>query len=151
MKYALWLHLLGVVVWVGGMFFAYMVLRPAAVKLLDPPLRLPLWSQVLTHFFMWVWFSVLLVLLSGLFMVFSIDGFASAPRHIHIMTASGLLMMLIFGHVFYSPFKRLRHFVALKDWPKAGKALNQIRGLVGLNLLLGLITITVATAGAVLL
>jgi uncharacterized membrane protein len=98
-----------------------------------------------------VWFSLLLVLLSGLFMVFSIDGFGPAPRHVHVMTASGLLMMLIFGHVFYSPFKRLRHFVALKDWPQAGKALNQIRGLVGLNLLLGLITITVATVGAVVL
>jgi uncharacterized membrane protein len=151
MKFALWLHLLGVVVWIGGMFFAYMVLRPAAIKLLDPPLRLPLWSQVLTHFFMWVWFCVLLILLSGVIMVLALGGFGSAARHVQIMMAIGVLMMLIFGHVFFSPFKRLRHFVALKDWPQAGKALNQVRGLVGLNLLLGLITITVATAGAVLL
>jgi uncharacterized membrane protein len=151
MKFALWLHLLGVVVWIGGMFFAYMVLRPAAIKLLDPPLRLPLWSQVLTHFFMWVWFCVLLILLSGVIMVLALGGFGSAARHVQIMMAMGVLMMLIFGHVFFSPFKRLRHFVALKDWPQAGKALNQVRGLVGLNLLLGLITITVATAGAVLL
>lgn len=151
MKFALWLHLLGVVVWVGGMFFAYMVLRPAAVRLLEPPLRLPLWSQVLTHFFMWVWLAVLLILVSGLFMVFSLDSFASAPSHIHIMLGVGIVMMLIFGHVFFAPYKRLRHFVALKDWPKAGRALNQIRVMVGLNLLLGLVTITVATAGAAIL
>ena len=151
MKFALWLHLLGVVVWVGGMFFAYMVLRPAAVRLLEPPLRLPLWSQVLTHFFMWVWLAVLLILVSGLFMVFSLDSFASAPSHIHIMLGVGIVMMLIFGHVFFAPYKRLCHFVALKDWPKAGRALNQIRVMVGLNLLLGLVTITVATAGAAIL
>jgi uncharacterized membrane protein len=151
MKFALWLHLLGVVVWVGGMFFAYMVLRPAAVRLLEPPLRLPLWSQVLTHFFMWVWLAVLLILVSGLFMVFSLESFASAPGHIHIMLGVGIVMMLIFGHVFFAPYKRLRHFVALKDWPKAGRALNQIRVMVGLNLLLGLVTITVATAGAAIL
>ena len=29
------LHLLAAVVWVGGMFFAWMILRPAAVSALD--------------------------------------------------------------------------------------------------------------------
>jgi len=38
------LHVLAAVVWVGGMFFAWMVLRPAAVSALQPPERLMLWS-----------------------------------------------------------------------------------------------------------
>ena len=46
MAIAIALHLLAAVIWVGGMFFAYMALRPAAASLLEPPLRLPLWSQV---------------------------------------------------------------------------------------------------------
>src|SRR5438105_2867776 len=61
LKIALWLHLLGVVVWVGGMFFAYMALRPAA-KLLEPAQRLPLWGATFTHFFPWVWVSIILIL-----------------------------------------------------------------------------------------
>jgi uncharacterized membrane protein len=150
MKIAMWLHLLGVVVWVGGMFFAYMVLRPASSRLLEPAQRLPLWQLVLTKFFLWVWLAVPLVLASGLYMLFSLHGFAGTPMYIHLMMFIGLIMMLIFAHVFFAPFRRLRRFVALRDWPQAGVALNQVRTLVGLNLLLGLITITVATAGAAL-
>ena len=42
MSVTITLHLLSAVIWVGGMFFAYMVLRPAAATLLEPPQRLPL-------------------------------------------------------------------------------------------------------------
>ena len=40
MKWLLMAHILGVTVWVGGMFFAYMALRPASVELLETPERL---------------------------------------------------------------------------------------------------------------
>ncbi len=45
------LHLLAAVVWVGGMFFAWMILRPAAVDILEPPARLRLWLSVFKRFF----------------------------------------------------------------------------------------------------
>ena len=48
------LHLLGVIVWVGGMFVAYMALRPAAVEVLEPYQRLPLMKRTLDRFFPWV-------------------------------------------------------------------------------------------------
>ena len=150
MKIALWLHLLSVVVWVGGMFFAYMALRPAATKLLEPSQRLSLWALTFTHFFPWVWVSIGLILGSGFYMIFLLGGFSAAPRHIHVMLLLGIIMMLIFGHVYFSPFRKLKRYSVLKDWPHAGTALNQIRMLVGTNLLIGLVTITVATAGAVL-
>ncbi|HVK55722.1 MAG TPA: CopD family protein [Burkholderiales bacterium] len=150
MKIALWLHLLGVIVWVGGMFFAYMALRPAAAKLLEPPQRLPLWAATFTRFFPWVWASIVLILASGFYIMFMhMDGFA-APRHVHVMLLLGVIMMLIFAHVYFAPFRKLKRYVALKDWPQAGTALNQIRMLVGTNLLLGLVTVTTATVGAVL-
>lgn len=151
MKIAVFFHVLGVVVWVGGMFFAYMALRPAAAQLLEPPQRLPLWRETLHRFFQWVWLSVALVLASGLWMLFHMGGFKGAHLHVHIMLAIGIVMMLIFGHVFFGPFKRLTTRVEAKDWKAAGAALAQIRKLVGLNLVLGLVTITVATAGAALL
>jgi len=144
-----WLHVLGVTVWVGGMFFAYMALRPAAAQVLEPPQRLPLWSRTLGRFFRWVWVAIVLILVSGLHMMVSLGGM-QAPLHAWAMMVIGIGMMLIFAHVFFAAFRRLERAVGAGDWKAGGAALGQIRKLVGLNLILGLITITVATAGKVL-
>jgi uncharacterized membrane protein len=149
MDIARWLHVLGVTVWVGGMFFAYMALRPAAAQVLEPPQRLPLWSQTLGRFFRWVWLAVALILVSGLAMMASPGG-ANAPLYTWVMLLIGVVMMLIFAHVYFAAFRRLERAVAAGDWKAGGAALGQIRKLVGLNLVLGLVTITVATAGRVL-
>lgn len=149
MDIARWLHLLGVAVWVGGMFFAYMALRPAAVAVLEPPLRLPLWHQTLRRFFLWVWVAVVLILVSGLHMIAVLGG-RDAPAYAWVMLVIGIVMMLIFAHVFFAAFRRLERSVAAADWKAGGAALGQIRKLVGLNLILGLITITVATVGRML-
>jgi uncharacterized membrane protein len=143
---SLFLHVLGVVVWVGGMFFAYMALRPAAASLLGPPQRLTLWSGVFGRFFPWVWASVALILLSGLHMLMKLGG-AGAPHYAMTMLALGVLMMLIFGHVFFSPYKKLQRAVSEQDWKAGGAALAQIRLLIGINLSLGLLTIAVVFVG----
>lgn len=152
MNYFSLLHVLGVVVWVGGMFFAYMALRPAAASTLAPPERLALWSATFGKFFPWVWVSVVLVLASGLHM-FARFGGAGAPHYVLTMVVLGVLMMLIFAHVFFAPTIRLKRAVAEQDWQAGGAALAQIRTLVGVNLSIGLIVIVVvfvgrATAGA---
>lgn len=138
------LHVLAVVIWVGGMFFAYNALRPAAAEVLEPPHRLKLWVATFCRFFPWVWLSVIVILISGLWMMMSLP---KAPTHIHIMTGLGILMMLIFGHVYFGPYKRLKQAVANEIWPEGGKHLGQIRTLVGINTIIGLVTIIVATAG----
>jgi len=141
-------HVLAAVIWVGGMFFAYNALRPAAAQVLEPPLRLELWVQVFRRFFVWVWLSIALVLTTGYWMLFTyFGGFASAGLHIHIMHGGGLLMVLIYLHVFFVPYRRLRQAVIIQDYPLAGTQLNIIRKLVGLNTLIGLLVIIVASAG----
>jgi len=150
MKIAIFLHVLGVVVWVGGMFFAYMALRPAAAQLLDPPPRLRLWEGTFARFFPWVWISVTLILASGFYLIWLLGGIATVPVHVHAMLGLGILMMAIFFHVFFVPYRRLRRFVAAQEWKAAGAALGQIRMLVGANLVLGLITVAVATVGSLL-
>ena len=82
MDIARWLHVLGVTVWVGGMFFAYMALRPAAAQVLDPPQRLPLWSETLGRFFRWVWVAVALILASGVHMMVTLGGLPGAALHL---------------------------------------------------------------------
>jgi uncharacterized membrane protein len=145
---AITLHLLAVVVWVGGMFFAYMALRPVAATLLEPPLRLPLWSQTFARFFPWVWAAVILLPLSGYWMIFSVfGGFHSLALYIHVMQGIGWLMIAIFLHVVFAPYRRLKAAVAAGDFAAAGKHLGQIRKLIGLNLLLGLALTVVASSG----
>lgn len=139
------LHILAAVIWVGGMFFAYMALRPAAASLLEPPQRLSLWDGVFTKFFFWVWISIAIVLLSGYYMMFSyFGGFADSGMHIHLMHGMGLVMIMIFMHVYFAPYKRLKKLVAENNFPEAGKNLNTIRKLVAINLIIGLLTFIAA-------
>lgn len=148
MSAAVIVHVLSVVIWVGGMFFAYMCLRPAAVELLEPPLRLRLWVRVFERFFPWVWAAVALILATGLWIIAAwFQGFANAPRYVHIMFGLGLIMMLIFFHVFFAPYQRLRRAVMAEEWPVGGKALSQIRLLVGINTAIGLLTVIIASGG----
>ena len=147
MEIARFLHLIGVVIWVGGMFFAYMTLRPAAAALLEPPQRLPLWQATLSRFFTWVWIAVALIIVSSAWMLVALGGMKSVGVYVHVMLAIGVVMMAIFAHVFFAPFRRLTRAVQAKDWPAGGAALGQIRKLVGLNLILGLVTVAVAILG----
>jgi uncharacterized membrane protein len=145
---AIALHVLSVVIWVGGMFFAWMVLRPVAAGQFEPPQRLQLWNNVFTRFFPWVWASVIILLATGLWLMFKVfGGFGSTPLHIHLMLGIGIAMILIYMHVFFAPYRRLKKAVNAQDWPSGGKALGQIRILVGLNLSLGLVTIIIAAGG----
>ncbi|MDR3384139.1 CopD family protein [Cupriavidus basilensis] len=143
------LHIAGVTLWVGGMFFAYVCLRPAAATLLEPPQRLRLWRAVFARFLAWVWGAVALIAISGASMLGAL-GFAAAPVHWHIMFGLGLIMIGIFAYVFFGPYGALRRGVDAQDWKAAGAALGRIRQAVGLNLALGALTIAVATLGRLL-
>ncbi len=145
------LHVISAVIWVGGMFFAYNFLRPVAGSVLEPPLRLTLWAGVFRRFFPYVWLSVLILPVTGYLMLFSIwGGFAAAPVYVHIMNGIGILMVLIYLHVFFSPYQRLKRAVAEQKWPEGGKALAQIRLLILVNTSLGVLVVLVASGGRLL-
>ena len=148
MGLAVLLHVIAAVIWVGGMFFAYMFLRPVAASQLEPPARLTLWAGVFGRFFPWVWASIAVILASGFWMIFGVyGGMGSVGLYVHAMLGLGVLMMLIFFHVFFAPYGRLKRAVAAQDWPAGAKALSQIRMLVGINTLIGLTTFAVGAAG----
>lgn len=145
---AVLLHVIASVIWVGGMFFAYMVLRPIAATQLEPPLRLKLWVGVFGLFFPWVWSAIVAILATGFWIIFGFyGGMGSVAPYVHTMLALGIVMMLIFMHVFFAPYGRLKRAVAAEDWPAGGKALSQIRKLVGINTLLGIATLAVGAGG----
>jgi uncharacterized membrane protein len=141
----LFLHLASAFVWVGGMFFAYFCLRPAAAQLLQPPERLPLWVATFERFFVFTAVAVAFVLLSG-FTMLAQAGFHTAPRGWHIMMALGIVMAGIFAYVYAGLFPKLRQQCAASAWPAAGALLNSIRQWVAVNLALA--TCVVAAAAS---
>ena len=144
---ALILHVLSAVAWVGGMFFALLMLRPALGPL-DLVVRLALWERVFSRFFPWVFAAILLLLASGYAMVFGVfAGFRGIGLHVHIMQATGIIMMLAFFHIYYAPWRRFRAALARDDRAEAARQLDQIRWIVTINLVLGLVTVAVGSSG----
>src|SRR5258707_8469871 len=144
---ALVLHAISAVVWVGGMFFAHQVLRPAAAAL-DPRPRLLLWSRVLGRFFAWVIAAIVLLLGSGYAMVFAVfGGFGKVGLHVNLMQGLGILMMLLFFHLYFAPWRRFRRAVGREDWAEGGRRLGQILTIVTINLVLGLIVVAIGSSG----
>lgn len=141
------LHLLAVIIWVGGMFFAHFFLRPAAQGL-QPSDRVTLMHGVLQRFFAWVLVLAVVVMVSGIGMIGSIHAMAAQaggqfnmPINWMVMSILGVVMMAVFGHIRFALFKRLDTAVTAKDWPAGGKALESIRKWVSLNLALGLVIV----------
>lgn len=143
------LHVLSIIVWIGGMVFAHFFLRPAVARL-EPPIRLRLMHDVLDRFFKAVLAASLLALLSGVWMlgrfaqqvVRSGAGF-EMPLAWHVMAVLGVAMVAIFMHIRFALFKRLGRTVAAAEWPAAAAALAQIRTWVSINLALGVVILLV--------
>lgn len=129
---AKFLHLAAALFWVGGMGFVLLALRPVVHAQLAPPVRLALMAAVLRRFFAVVWLGIALLLLTGMHMLVSV-GMRSAPLGWHYMLGLGLLMMAVFAHLYFVPYRRLQRAVAAADWPLAGRHMASITLLVKIN------------------
>ncbi len=141
------LHALAAILWVGGMFFAYVVLRPS-LSGLDGADRQALWRAVFERFFPWVIGCVVVLLVSGYVMLFGyLGGFAGAGVAVHIMHLLGWVMFLLFFHLYFVPWRRYRRALDSGDGKAAAAALSQIRLIVAANLGLGIITAAIGASG----
>ncbi len=146
----LWIavHILAAVFWVGGMYFAHQCLRPAAELHLQPPQRLVLWRGVLRRFFSRVWLAIAALLISGYVMIFIYHGgFKDLGLHIHLMQVTGWLMFLLYLHVYMGPYAKLKAALDNEEFEAAGGQQAKIRTVVGINLVLGIITILLGATG----
>ena len=131
-------HILAMAMWTGGMAYALIVLRPS-LAVLAPADRLALHGQTFKRFFLIIWHSMPLVLITGWAMVFGVyGGFATIPWPVNVMQALGLVMAVVFLVLFFGPWKRFR------AQPSA-EAAGSIRRLIMVNLILGVVVTVVAS------
>ncbi|MBL6455893.1 CopD family protein [Belnapia sp. T6] len=141
------LHVLGAVLWVGGMVFAILVLRPA-LSVLEAPQRAALHEAVLKRFFLLIWHAMPVLLLTGYLLLFGwYGGFRGAGWHIHVMHFTALLMAGVFLTLVTGPWREFRAARARGDAAGAAVPLERIRQLVTMNLGLGLVTVAIAAWG----
>ena len=135
------IHVLCAVIWVGGMFFAYVVLRPS-LSVLEPMQRIALHTQVFRRFFLVVWHVMPLILITGFAVLFGLyGGMAYVGWNIHVMMLLGLIMSAVFVLIVFGPYARFRRTT---DRTTAAACIDRIRKLIGINLVLGIVTVVVA-------
>jgi uncharacterized membrane protein len=130
------LHLAAAIVWLGGMAFTLLALRPSLPRVQAPDQRLALLAQTLGRFFTAVWVCIATLLASGLYML-AHAGAQAAPLGWHLMSGLGVLMMLIFAHLYFAPFRRLRRALDASDWAAGAQQAGTIAQLVRVNFVLG--------------
>ena len=140
------LHGIAATLWIGGMFFAYIAMRPAAIETLEPPLRLKLFQGAFRRFFLWVWLFIAVLLITGYGGIFGRFGGFTAS-YLSLMHSIGLLMCLIFIGLFLALYLPFTKAVDAGDFPKAGALIAKIRWVVLVNLILGLVITFVGIAG----
>jgi uncharacterized membrane protein len=148
------IHLLSVIVWIGGMVFAQFFLRPALATL-EAPGRVRLMHDVLGRFFNAVLVAAGLALASGMWMIGRIarqtvqSGVTvNMPLEWLVMAVLGVAMLGIFGYIRFALYPRLTRAVMAAAWPAGGAALASIRSWVMVNLAIGVVIVAVTLLGA---
>ena len=137
-------HLVAAIFWMGGMAFMLLALRPAALAVMDPQSRARLMGAVWQRFFLIVIVSIVALFTTGTNLYTTAfraakaaTGSGSVPLGWNLMLVVGIVMMLIFGHIYFAGFRKFKRAVAAAEWPVAAKAAAQVQTLVLANFVLG--------------
>jgi uncharacterized membrane protein len=142
------LHLIAAIVWMGGMTFMLFALRPAILAVMEPQPRARLMAEVWQRFFAIVAVAVLVLFATGTHLYTSAfkaakaaSGAGSVPLGWSLMLVLGMLMFLIFGHIYFAGFRKFKRALTAADWPTAAKVAGQIHRMVVVNFVLGWLAI----------
>ncbi len=142
------IHLIAGILWMGGMAFMLLALRPAVLAQMEPQPRARLMGEVWRRFFAIVLLAIVALFVTGGSLyggafraAREATGVGSVPLGWNLMLGMGVLTMLIFGHIDCAGFKKFQRAVAAGEWPLAAKAAAQIHTLVVANFILGWLAI----------
>ena len=141
------LHLIAINIWVGGMFFIIVVLGKV-VATLEIPDQHDFWLQILKRFFVWVWLAVIVLLGTGIGMIYyRFGGLAASPLYILIMAAFGISMALVFLVIYFVCFQRFQRDLQAGNPNAARQQLRLMRRLGIVNMVLGICVVVVIGGG----
>lgn len=134
----LWLHYLATVMWIGGMAFNLLVLRPSMVAI-DQNQRPVLGARVLKCFIIFAWLSIAILILTGI----SIEDFLNTGYGIVLLSkhAVTLMMVLIVAWISFVLSARLAPFA-----PKPETILFLVKTNLSLGVLVLLLTAILKSA-----
>jgi uncharacterized membrane protein len=138
------LHLISAIVWLGGMTFMLFALRPSLLAVMEPQPRARLMAEVWQRFFAMVGIAVVVLFATGTHLYTTAfkaakaaGGTGSVPLGWNLMLVIGMVMFLIFGHIYFAGFRKFKRAVAAAEWPEAAKVAAQIHAKVVANFVLG--------------
>jgi uncharacterized membrane protein len=141
------LHIVSVIIWIGGLFLAFVALKPGMLPI-DAEARLAVWQHGFGRFLPWSWLCVVTLLLSGFAMVFlGFSGLTALPAHVRAMMALGVLTAGLYAYLLFLPWRGFRHAMLKFDWPTAETKIAQVRRVMGVTLVIGLAAAIVGAAG----
>lgn len=132
--------------WLGGMATILFCVRPAALSVLAAPQPVALLHATLAKFLKYVALAMAILLITGIHL-YGLRGGLGARWGVHVMALGGILMMLIYGHLRFTAFKKLNVAVKAQNWGEGKAALDQIRTLVLVNLVLGVVIVAAVKLG----
>ena len=142
------LHAVAATLWIGGIFFAFIALRPAAQEVLQPRERLHLWRVAYGKFFRLVWLLITILIATGYYQLFfRFAGFANSQPYLHLMHTIGLIMVVIFCYLYFSLYFSLCRLVDTEDISAAADTLKKMRPVMATNLFLGIVITAVGVCG----
>jgi uncharacterized membrane protein len=147
MTFVLPLHTLAVIVWLGGLFLLCVSFYPS-VRQLESATALSLWHRILSLFFIWAWISMLLILVSGIAMIFlAFGGFSGIPSIHRWNMLLGIPAMVLFGYLYFVPWRHFRHAMSTDDRLTAERSIRRTRTILVIILVLGVVASVVSVAG----
>lgn len=142
------LHLVAAILWMGGMGFMLLALRPAALDIFQPPERMMLMGAAWKRFFPVVLVSIVVLFTTGTNMyntsfraIKAATGQGSVPLGWNLMLVLGLVMMAIFAHTYWGLYAKFKRAMAALDWSLAGKFASQVHTRMVVNFVLGWLAI----------
>jgi uncharacterized membrane protein len=136
---ALPLHILAIVVWLGGLFCMSVMVSPAG-RDLDATAIAFHWQRVLARFFTWAWIALLLIVATGIALVqVRFGGFSNMPALHRANTAIGVPAIALFAYVFLVPWRRYCRSIAKSEWSAAERLLGHVRIVLAIILVLGVV------------
>lgn len=141
------IHILAVIVWLGGMFFLTVVLDTGA-SLPDRSAALSSWERALSRFLPWGLLSLGMILATGVTLVFSVfGGYAHIPNIHRVNMLIGIPAIALFVYLCVLPWRRLRRAAFVHDTATVEKTMGQAKILLAIILTLGLLAAFTSAVG----